>query len=426
MDKVFLLVQAQKSSTSPPSIEQFNSLVEQFKTIFELCAFVTCAGKAPIRQQMLNESLARVEKAGHHDNILRWCFWTKDQHNLMAMADKLPRVILIGGNGTGKTYMLDAFTMKTAKENPEKNLTFAIHKTSSNPMPLLELDLEVRYKNLSLTNVTVKSFRRLSELANDNLLNEIICLDEIHLEDVKPEELHAIQARSLWIVIRDTFQSGNHEEYLRQTFPEPWVIVNLIYPLRTSKTLSEKVKSGQVNEILHANNFNSLLKVAPNMPLGPDPLILPRYKGSIKTRLQLAFSAVGQDKLALIILHYVYMKPTPEEIREAKATTTHQELAEKTDVHSQKLLVAIEAVKSCQRPHGSPLLWFNSKYASVSDDKASIMEWMAGKNKNICGKDLLTDTVCVPGYEADFVIYLGSGDVSAFMSRCRGQFVHIK
>ena len=66
-------------------------------------------------------------------------------------------------------------------------------------------------------------------------------------------------------------------------------------------------------------------------------------------------------------------------------------------------------------------------YAFVSDDKASIKEWMAGKNKNICGKDLITDQACVPGYEADFVIYLGpnDNDVSAYMSRCRGQFVHI-
>ena len=52
---------------------------------------------------------------------------------------------------------------------------------------------------------------------------------------------------------------------------------------------------------------------------------------------------------------------------------------------------------------------------------------MAGKKKNICGKDLITDQFCVPGYEADFVIYLGpnDNDVSAYMSRCRGQFVHI-
>merc|ERR1712051_403663 len=127
------------------------------------------------------------------------------------------------------------------------------------------------------------------------------------------------------------------------------------------------------------------------------------------------------------------MNPTAEEIQAAKATTTHQQLAERTDdrdvihVRSQNYLVAIEAVKSCQRPHGLPLLWFESNYAFVSDDKTSIKEWMAGKKKNICGKDLITDHLCVPGYEADFIIYLGpDGDnVSAFMSRCRGQFVHI-
>jgi hypothetical protein len=156
-------------------------------------------------------------------------------------------------------------------------------------------------------------------------------------------------------------------------------------------------------------------------------LILPRSEGSIKARLQLVFSGVGKDKLALVILNYYNMKTTAEEIQAAKATTTHQQLAEKTDSQSQNILVGIEAVKACQRPHGPPLLWFESRYAFVSDDKASIKEWMAGKNKNICGKDLITDQWCVPGYEADFLIYLGPDDdyVSAYMSRCRGQFVHI-
>ena len=102
LNNIFGLVKAQKSSTSHTSIEEF-------VLIFQLLAFLACAGKAPIRQQMLDETLARVKKAGDPENILRWCFWTKDQHTLMAMADKLSRVILIGGNGTGKTYMLDAF-----------------------------------------------------------------------------------------------------------------------------------------------------------------------------------------------------------------------------------------------------------------------------------------------------------------------------
>ena len=96
LDKVFQHLEAQKVSTTSISIEEF-------LLIFQLLAFFACAGKAPIRQKMLDESLARVRKAGDPENILRWCFWTKDQHTLMAMADKLPRVILIGGNGTGKT-----------------------------------------------------------------------------------------------------------------------------------------------------------------------------------------------------------------------------------------------------------------------------------------------------------------------------------
>ena len=129
---------------------------------------------------------------------------------------------------------------------------------------------------------------------------------------------------------------------------------------------------------------------------------------------------------ALIILEFFDMEPTPEEIEEAKATTSHVDMAAKTDARSQNYLVAIEAVKACQRPKGPPLLWFSTKYADVSDSKDSIKEWMKGKNKNISGRDLITEPMCVPGYEADFVIYLGIDDVSAYMSRCRGQFVHIE
>ena len=121
------------------------------------------------------------------------------------------------------------------------------------------------------------------------------------------------------------------------------------------------------------------------------------------------------------------MKPTPEEIKDAKKTTSHQDLAEKTDEHSQNYLVAIEAVKACQRPYGPPLIWFNSYYEYLSDAKDSVKEWMKGRNKNFCGKDLVTDHYCVAGYEADFVIFLGSDsrNMSASMSRCRGQFVNI-
>ena len=364
---------------------------------------------------MLQKTLELIDKAGTAENIERWCWWTPAQLSLLDLADKLSRVILIGGNGTGKTVILDAFARKTAKENPSENVIFAIHQRNSWERPLLKLDMEVKHEKLG--NFSVVTYTELSELENANLTNTTLCVDEIHMENVKPEDLHAIQAKSLWIVIRDTNKSfGNPEEYIRQQFPG-WVIVNLSYPLRTSKNMSEKVKSGQVGYPIHTNNFNSSMQVAPNMPLGPEPLILSSSEGSYHARLQQAFIVLGKDKPALIILDYGWMEPTSEEIQAAKATTSHQELAEKTDTLRQKYLVGIEAVKACQRPHGPPLLWFGSRFAHVSDAKASIKEWIKGKNRTFSGKDLLTDQYCVAGYEAEFVILIGSSKyVSEFMS----------
>merc|ERR1719203_461179 len=143
--------------------------------------------------------------------------------------------------------------MKMAKEHPEENLTFAIHKFTSSERLLLELDLEVKYEKLRLNNVTVVTFFKLSELSDANLLNDTVCVDEIYMSYLKPEELNAIQARTLWIVIRETGQEGNPEEYLRNKFPG-WEIVNLSIPLRTTKTLSEKIQSGQVGDISHTND----------------------------------------------------------------------------------------------------------------------------------------------------------------------------
>ena len=70
--------------------------LEEFKTIFKYLAFVACAAKAPVRQKMLDETLAIISKAGTSENIERWCWWTPDQLSLLEQAENLNRVILIG------------------------------------------------------------------------------------------------------------------------------------------------------------------------------------------------------------------------------------------------------------------------------------------------------------------------------------------
>ena len=77
----------------------------------------------------------------------------------MEIADKLPRVIIIGGNGTGKTAMLEAYAARKAKEQLKENVAFAVKHYWSSGRPLLQLDLEVQYENLE--NVTVTKFKKM-------------------------------------------------------------------------------------------------------------------------------------------------------------------------------------------------------------------------------------------------------------------------
>ena len=43
--------------------------LQEFKTFFKYLAFVASAAKAPVRQQMLHETLAKIAKAGAAENI---------------------------------------------------------------------------------------------------------------------------------------------------------------------------------------------------------------------------------------------------------------------------------------------------------------------------------------------------------------------
>ena len=190
------------------------------------------------------------------------------------------RVILIGGNGTGKTAILDAFVTKSS-QNQEGDIIFGIHQVDNpSARPLLQLNLEVKYEKLKINNVSVKTFVKLESLKEcfqNSAQNTPICLDEVYMQDIEPEELLKIKAKQLWIVVRDIPGIKDIEKYLRKKFPSKWVIVNLSYPLRTSKTISEWVKrSGKVNDLAHSNNCNEFLQIPANMPLGPKPLILQR------------------------------------------------------------------------------------------------------------------------------------------------------
>ena len=123
---------------------------------------MACAAKAPIRQKMFQETLDRVSKSGDIENIQRWSFWTPSQLSLMGLAENLPRVMLIGGNGTGKTTILETFAMKTAMEHSEENIFFGIQQFYTSARPLLELQIQVKFEQYK--NFTVLRFNNIDEL----------------------------------------------------------------------------------------------------------------------------------------------------------------------------------------------------------------------------------------------------------------------
>ena len=91
----------------------------------------------------LEATLSLIDKAGSIENIQRWCIWTPHQLSLLEMADQMPRVVLIGGNGTGKTLMLETYGLKTAEKNPDDEVIFAVNQ---NDRQLLLLQLENKFK----------------------------------------------------------------------------------------------------------------------------------------------------------------------------------------------------------------------------------------------------------------------------------------
>ena len=97
----------------------------------------------------MDETCELVSRAGTFENIKRWYFWTPLQLSIMGQAEHLPRVLLFGGNGTGKTTVLESFIMKIAEKEDSEIIYIIITKY---PNLLLKLQMEVRFEHLKILN----------------------------------------------------------------------------------------------------------------------------------------------------------------------------------------------------------------------------------------------------------------------------------
>ena len=73
------------------------------------------------------------------------------------------------------------------------------------------------------------------------------------------------------------------------------------------------------------------------------------------------------------------MNPSLKEIKAAKKTTTNADLLENSNLFNENFLVGIEGVKNSKSPSNPPILWFNTKFSKISDDKETVKKWMKGR-----------------------------------------------
>ena len=430
-------------------------------------AFIGCAGRAFIKQRIEDVTSQLVARAGSIENIRRWYLWTPMQLSIMSKVEDLPKLLIIGGNGTGKTTLLESAAMHIADKDDENNVVYII--VTKYPNLLFRLQMEVKFENWRNVKVIVKaSFSEIIDLLTNPLdmpSNAYVFIDELAAPDPHDcsvfKEVSNMRVKSVWCVIRASKRhAGNDpEQALRDEFKD-WTIVHLKYPLRTTKTISNYVKKIPKWHELHGlgNDFNSSLNIDVNLPIGPDWRIIERKEGSYARRLKIAYNDIHNP--ALIILNVLDMEPTFREIENSKNFPYFGKLVQAKSLilsrgtktlstKKERLLVGIEAVMEACEVHGrpQPLLWFDKHYnedifVSESQAERAIKNNMFEEDNNY-KEDIVTDNDCVAGYEANIVILLGESllaESTRFqrtqntwsehaaeltMGRCSGQFILI-
>ena len=125
-------------------------------------------------------------------------------------------------------------------KNPGENVIMAIHQGfHPKARPLLHVELQDTYEKLK---IDVKYFHKFDEFKNRYLQiplqtnNLTLCIDEIDMEDITANELNQIQAKNLWVVIREpNIEKGEDPEaYIRKQFVyTPMSIKSELYRCRT-------------------------------------------------------------------------------------------------------------------------------------------------------------------------------------------------
>ena len=414
--------------------------VKDFKIMTKYLAFAVCAARAPVKEKLLDETVHRVDKAGKSTNIQRWSNWTLDQMSVMSNIDNLPRVFLVGGNGVGKTVTL-AHIAKNLAEKGEDVLFLIFNVSEMSDLgklivPLIEIQLENEFEKYK-DRIKVLTFCDISQISDADLKCSNILIDEAHEMLLAPamEKLCSLPAKRILIVFRGTqTEDGlfpmmetdhNPSKYLDENYSD-WYLLQLNYPLRTSKTVSELMIKEHNSETLALQNvFNKNLTIPEHMPLGPTPIFVEEKDGrNFFERFDCLWNQIKPLVLNRSILFALdYILCSEEDIQLAWEGLGSDywndiDIEKYKDVRGIDYLICLlYALK--MKGRAKPLLL--PGIVIPLNDVEAIKKGLNGKYGQ---RDIIASHESIFGAEADIVVVFGHGDyaIPYFMSRCKAQF----
>ena len=408
-------------------------------------AFAACAAKAPITQTLTRKIDDIVQCAGSAENIQRWMFWTVPQATFFANAMSQQKVLLLGGNGVGKTVVM----MQRAKELSiageevvfciGSHFNLLLNKRSSTKT-LLQLQLEAEFddfhtKNSSSTQQSKKI--QVKSLGSYDPSKEYLEKTHVFMDEVRNSEFKknaTLQAKSLWVAVsfdhtlNASKDAADVIKHLKSLYPK-WYIPFFNFILRTTQNVSKELKKPSRYYYQRKDNneskLNKLLDVPQNSQEGPEPQTFKDLEPVHFCEKVLAiFKELEGHDNALVVIN----KNTPlvksmsskaiGKFKTEFANYDYSDIFKKYPDYGYMLAFLLKSISASSRE--PTLIWIDD--CSFNSNEDQIKDWIRGKSK--C--NLITDLSVMPGFEASTLVSFVSNDKDTALSRTRVKHILFK
>ena len=366
------------------SSESKKSPTYVYKTLVKFIMLVASASKVPIGSNLDKQTKRLVDEFGTVQHIRTWCFWTPQQLQVLSSPESMTRLVIFGGNGSGKTLVLKEMAKRMAMVN--QNVIYIIF-TYYGEKTLLYFQLQKEFEG---TGIKIFCFGHQNIAEESFLQNAFVFCDETLDQFDFLKKMNMSVCSSIWMV------SGRKlEELGRDGLPPEFQNICLDLALRTTKVITREVIEQKSSFSLLGNSLNKSLRVIEHMPEGKNIITIEGTKLSEMIEEAMKHFTSSSNILVCIATDEIDIT---EELWE-------------------ELLLSFGEKRK-------PLIYFVRSMAEENDCLEEIQKWMA-HDSSMIGRPLLANEFSVPGFEAEDVMGIGSEALSYFISRARVNFVHV-